>query len=133
MHVRTTLYPPLPNLFFLSNKPQAITAMVRQLRQPGRPHNGLILANGGVVTYQHVIILSSSPRRDGTPYPARDPLPPVLTPDSTPSVDAQAEGEAVIEVRALQQTDTVPMKSVIRPRCYTKSLTSSGSFTDVYA
>ncbi|KAJ9629407.1 hypothetical protein H2203_001780 [Taxawa tesnikishii (nom. ined.)] len=79
----------------------AITAMVRQLRQPGRPHNGLILANGGVVTYQHVIILSSSPRRDGTPYPARDPLPPVLTPDSTPSVDAQAEGEAVIETYTL--------------------------------
>ena len=76
---------------------QAITEMVRQLRQnSGR--TGLILANGGLVSYQAVLCLSRSPRRDGLPYPTQKPLPEVVTDMQIPPVVDEAEGEAVIEV-----------------------------------
>jgi len=71
--------------------------MVRQLRS-GKGKHGLVLANGGVMTCQHVICLSSSPRRDGSPYPEKPPLPDVITDVPVPTVDAGAEGKAVIEV-----------------------------------
>jgi hypothetical protein len=71
--------------------------MTRQLRA-GKGKNGLVLANGGVMTYQHVICLSSSPRRDGSPYPEKSPLPDVVTDVPVPAVDVEAEGQAVIEV-----------------------------------
>lgn len=70
--------------------------MVRRLRK-GSEKKGLILANGGWLTYQHVICLSSGPRQDGSSYPKTDPLPEMLT-TSFPEVDAEAEGEAIIEV-----------------------------------
>lgn len=69
--------------------------MVRRLRS-GRSKTGLVLANGGTVTYQHVVCLSSQPRR--TPYPDRNPLPEILKDEPVPEIDAQAEGEAMIEV-----------------------------------
>jgi hypothetical protein len=72
--------------------------MTRQLRRGKRSSNGLVLANGGVVTYQHVICLSSQPRRDGSPYPDTNPLPEAVTDVPVPPVDEQAEGEATIEV-----------------------------------
>jgi hypothetical protein len=68
-----------------------------QLRA-GNGKYGLVLANGGVMTYQHVVCLSSSPRRDGSPYPERPPLPEVVSDVPIPAVNVQAEGEAVIEV-----------------------------------
>lgn len=77
---------------------QAITVMTRKLRA-GNGTTGLVLANGGVLTYQHVICLSSRPRADGQPYPAQPPLPPILEHIITPAIDDTAEGEAVIEVR----------------------------------
>jgi hypothetical protein len=71
--------------------------MTRKLRA-GDGTTGLVLANGGVLTYQHVICLSARPRADNQPYPANNPLPSNLEP-STPSVIAEtAEGEAIIEV-----------------------------------
>jgi len=77
----------------------ALTEMVRRLRssrQMGESHkNGLVLANGGVLTYQHVVVLSSSPRKDGE-YPSTAPLPDYL--DSPhPDVEVEVEGEAEIE------------------------------------
>lgn len=72
--------------------------MARQLRA-GKGKNGLVLANGGVMTYQHVICLSSSPRRDGSPYPGTPPLPEAVTDVPVPAVEVEADGEAVIEVR----------------------------------
>lgn len=72
--------------------------MVRRLRN-GHGGNGLILANGGWLTYQHAICLSSTPRKTGS-YPEKNPLPETMS-SSTPTVDAEAEGEAVIEVRSL--------------------------------
>lgn len=71
--------------------------MVRQLRI-GRAKNGLILANGGVMTYQHVVCLSSQHRKDSSPYPDQNPLPDVISDTPVPHIDNLAEGEALIEV-----------------------------------
>lgn len=82
---------------------KAIAEMVRQLRRarlPGKPKNGLILANGGVATYQHVVCLSTEPRRSTTPYPASNPLPPSLEDESIPQVEENPVGEATVEVRS---------------------------------
>ncbi|KAI4722969.1 hypothetical protein E4T48_00743 [Aureobasidium sp. EXF-10727] len=74
----------------------AITVMARKLRAGSGTH-GLVLANGGVLTYQHVICLSSRPRTDSQHYPARNPLPPVLEDNTILTIDEVAEGEAIIE------------------------------------
>lgn len=76
--------------------------MVRALRD-GRGRHGLVLANGGVATYQYVVCLSSQSRRDGSPYPVRNLIPEVITEVPVPPVDEQAEGEASIEVRIPKQ------------------------------
>lgn len=69
--------------------------MVRELRK-GTSRNGLVLANGGMVTYQYVVCLSNRPRN--TPYPDRNPLPDLLEDEPVPKIDEQADGEAIIEV-----------------------------------
>ncbi len=74
---------------------QAITEMVRELRK-GKARNGLVLANGGMVTYQYVVCLSNKPRN--SPYPERNPLHELLEDEEVPKVDEKAEGEVVIEV-----------------------------------
>lgn len=51
----------------------AITEMSRQLRQGNKGNNGLILANGGVLSYQHVVVLSSTARSET--YPDKHVLP----------------------------------------------------------
>ncbi|KAL1960291.1 hypothetical protein VTO42DRAFT_8251 [Malbranchea cinnamomea] len=89
----------------------AIVAMVRELRKAvagsssgsGSPRHGLILANGGVLSYQHVVCLSNRPRRDGSSYPAQNPLP-EHTNVPAPAVDEEPEGEAVIETYTLDYT-----------------------------
>jgi hypothetical protein len=72
--------------------------MARKLRA-GDGTYGLVLANGGVLTYQHVICLSSRPRADGRPYPTQNPLPSILENNTAPTIAEIAEGEAIIEVR----------------------------------
>lgn len=71
--------------------------MTRRLRG-GKDAHGLILANGGVLTYQHAICLSSQPRKDRLPYPQERPLP-EYTDAPHPVMDDIAEGAATIEVR----------------------------------
>ena len=71
--------------------------MVRQLRR-GMGKTGLVLANGGVVTYQNVVCLSSSPRKDGSSYPGCAPLPEMVTDVQVPEIEEKAEGDATIEV-----------------------------------
>jgi len=73
--------------------------MVRRLRQ-GAGHNGLILANGGFLSYQHAICISTQPRTTPNFYPDSaalhsGPLDPV------PPIDSEAEGEAKIEVNPI--------------------------------
>ncbi|KAK2739194.1 hypothetical protein FQN57_006637 [Myotisia sp. PD_48] len=101
----------------------AITEMTRQLRKKGAaPRHGLVLANGGVVSYQHVVCLSSHPRQDGKVYPAKNPLPDLLTDDKTPTTDAEAEGDAVIETYTVEYNrDGTPLRAYIVGR-----LTSNG-------
>jgi hypothetical protein len=91
----------------------AITEMVRQLRR-GTGRTGLVLANGGVVTYQAVVCLSSSPRRDGLPYPNANPLPPVITDVQIPAVDEQAEGDAIVETYTVEfNRDGSPLRGFV--------------------
>ena len=71
--------------------------MTRQLRN-GRAKHGLVLANGGVVTHQHVVCLSTRPRKDGNPYPEKNPLPQLIEDVFCPPVDEKADGEAIVEV-----------------------------------
>jgi len=56
----------------------------------------LVLANGGVATYQHVVCLSAQPRN--SPYPEEDPLPKILDDEPVPPIDEKVTGEATIEV-----------------------------------
>ncbi|KAK4948152.1 hypothetical protein LTR10_013206 [Elasticomyces elasticus] len=93
----------------------AITEMTRQLRARKGRH-GLILANGGVMTYQHVLCLSASPRREDLPYPDKAPLPEVITDVPSPTVDAIVKGEqdAVIETYTVEyKRDNTPLRAYI--------------------
>ncbi|KAN0096639.1 hypothetical protein V8E51_015444 [Hyaloscypha variabilis] len=76
----------------------ALIEMVRELRK-GKARNGLVLANGGVVTYQYVVCLSNKPR--DSHYPDRNPLPDRLD-VSVPTVDEKAQGEATIEAYTVE-------------------------------
>jgi len=69
--------------------------MVQALRQ-GDKHHGLVLANGGVLTHQHAIILSTqAPKKFGLPLGQADhPAPEV----NVVPFDDHAEGRATIEV-----------------------------------
>lgn len=70
--------------------------MVRYLRE-GKGKSGLVLANGGVATYQHAICLSISPGPGGKTYPGQNPLPDHLPSLPTKEIEELAEGEAVVE------------------------------------
>lgn len=72
--------------------------MARHIRK-GAAQTGLVLANGGLLSYQHVVCLSSKPRRDNSPYPDKNPLPERTTDWYVPDIEQPADGEARIEVR----------------------------------
>lgn len=79
----------------------ALTEMTRELRK-GKTRNGLVLANGGTVTHQHVVCLSTSSRKDGSFYPEKNPLPHLIDDVFCPPVDGHAEGEAVVETYTVE-------------------------------
>ena len=85
----------------------ALTETTRQLRssenaKKKQPTTGLILANGGVLTYQHAVCLSSHPRKHNDRYPPINPLPAGPPPrGSAPEIQTEAQGLATIEVRPL--------------------------------
>ena len=74
----------------------AFTHMTRHLRE-GKGRNGLILANGGVITYQHTVCLSTEPPLQWKKYPESNPLPgtSAVLPDSL--IEVQPNGEATVE------------------------------------
>lgn len=81
-----------------------LTALVRELRTAktkGEEKKGLVLANGGALTYQHAVVLSSSPRPRGSSYPEQNPLPELLELD-VPSMAERAEGEGVVETYTVE-------------------------------
>jgi hypothetical protein len=91
----------------------SFTEMVRQLRDH-KGTNGLVLANGGVATYQHVVILSSNPRADGSPYPQQAPLPEYVDDLPVPQIAETPEGEAVIETYTVEfNRDGTPLRGHI--------------------
>jgi hypothetical protein len=73
--------------------------MVRVIRH-GKYQNGLVLANGGVLSWQHAICLSAQPRRNGSWYRKQEVLDNGQI-SQGPTFIAQAQGEAIIEVRGL--------------------------------
>jgi hypothetical protein len=74
----------------------ALTEMTRQLRA-GKGRKGLVLCNGGVLSYMHAVVLSSEPRAEGG-YPVDEGLPAVLESGDAPRVTTEPGGEAVVEV-----------------------------------
>ena len=94
--------------------------MVRKLRQ-GPAKNGLILANGGTVTYQHVVCLSKHTRRDRTDYPATNPLPDKITDVPVPKIVEVADGEAEIEVSSLTRYCLTTTKFLLDVHCRVQS------------
>ncbi|KAM3444367.1 hypothetical protein NHJ13734_001484 [Beauveria thailandica] len=64
-------------------------------------NNGLILANGGMLTHQYVVCLSAQPRKDGKDYPLENPLPLVVQ-DRAPPFAEDATGPATIETYTIE-------------------------------
>jgi hypothetical protein len=90
----------------------ALTEMTRQLRA-GKGQKGLVLCNGGVLSYQYVVILSKKPRREGI-YPADNPLPPQITDVPAPELIFDPEGEAVVETYTVEfNRDGSPLRGHI--------------------
>ncbi|KAL4962614.1 uncharacterized protein BDV14DRAFT_210425 [Aspergillus stella-maris] len=83
----------------------ALTEITRQLRSrktSDKAQHGLVLANGGVLSYHHTVILSTQPRQDSrSPYPPWNPLPSNVDEDH-PEINEQAHGEGVIETYTVQ-------------------------------
>ncbi|KAJ6787054.1 hypothetical protein PWT90_03193 [Aphanocladium album] len=79
---------------------KALTAMTRELRSR-KYQNGLILANGGMLTHQYVVCLSAQPRKDGKDYPSKNPLPLVVQDPAPPFVE-DADGPATIETYTIE-------------------------------
>jgi hypothetical protein len=74
----------------------ALTEMTRQIRA-GNGKKGLVLCNGGLLSYQYVVVLAKEPRRDGAPYPTKNPLAQYID-VAAPEIEAKPEGEATVEV-----------------------------------
>ncbi|EJD54224.1 thiolase, partial [Auricularia subglabra TFB-10046 SS5] len=88
----------------------AIIEVVRRLRRR-EGENGLVLANGGVLSYQHVVVLSTQPRK--SPYPHLPPLPKMLDVPG-PSIDGHPEGLATIEAYTVDfNRDGTPKRAYI--------------------
>ncbi|KAH6638333.1 hypothetical protein C7974DRAFT_462543 [Boeremia exigua] len=89
----------------------ALTEMTRQLRA-GRGRKGLVLCNGGVLSYQHVVVLGTEPRASG--YPVGNPLPEVLSDVEVPALAEEAHGECVVETYTVEfNRDGTPLRGHI--------------------
>lgn len=87
----------------------AITEMTRQLRA-GKGKKGLVLCNGGVLSYQYVVVLSKEQGKEGA-YPLGNPLPDVLEDVAVPELVMDAEGEAIVETYTVEfKRDGSPLR-----------------------
>ena len=80
---------------------KAVAEMVRQLRKLSgahKPTNGLILGNGGVLTTESAITLSTHGRRGNYRYPTIDNYKLLPARQLPPSISLHGEGEATVEV-----------------------------------
>jgi hypothetical protein len=78
----------------------ALTEMTRHLRA-GKGKKGLVLCNGGVLSYQYVVVLGKEPRKEGA-YPLDRPLPEVLDDVEGPALAMKARGEAIVETYTVE-------------------------------
>lgn len=60
--------------------------------------HGMVLANGGVLTYHHAVCLSNHPPLPGNSYPKENPLPSFIDTITLAPVDRAPNGEAIMEV-----------------------------------
>jgi hypothetical protein len=90
----------------------ALTEMTRQLRD-GKGKKGLVLCNGGVLSYQYVVVLSDEARKQGT-YPVVNPLPEILEDVEVPELAVAAEGDAVVETYTVEfKRDGMPLRGYV--------------------
>ncbi|KAJ4287378.1 hypothetical protein N0V90_012777 [Kalmusia sp. IMI 367209] len=90
----------------------ALTAMTRAIRE-GKGSNGLVLCNGGVLSYQHVVILSKGPRKEGV-YPQENPLPNEITDVKVPGIVEHPQVEATVETYTVEfNRDGTPLRGYI--------------------
>lgn len=75
--------------------------MTRELRK-GTKKTGLVLANGGILTHQNVIILAKQPNNGTVPYADQNPHVEITLP--IPSFIEKAQGQATIEVSTGRST-----------------------------
>lgn len=78
----------------------AVTEMTRQLRA-GKGKKGLVLCNGGVLSYQYVVVLGTEPRKEGA-YPLVNPLPEILGVVEESELASEAAGEALVETYTVE-------------------------------
>ncbi|KAF1836726.1 hypothetical protein BDW02DRAFT_628595 [Decorospora gaudefroyi] len=98
----------------------ALTEMTRQLRA-GKGTKALVLCNGGVLSYQYVVLLSKEPRKEGD-YPTENPLPQQITDVSVPEIVVDAEGQAIVETYTVEfSRDGSPLRGYIVGRLMTKN------------
>ncbi|RMZ66726.1 acetyl- acetyltransferase [Pyrenophora seminiperda CCB06] len=87
----------------------ALTEVTRQLRG-GKGRKGLVLCNGGVLSYQYAVVLSKEPRKEGA-YPTENPLPLQITDVPVPEIAMEAEGEVVVETYTVEfKRDGAPLR-----------------------
>ncbi|KAL6914781.1 hypothetical protein FSST1_012541 [Fusarium sambucinum] len=84
----------------------AIVEMVRVIRS-GKHQNGLVLANGGVLSWQHALCLSAQPKRNCSPYQAQRLLDNGQT-SQGPTFTPEAQGEAIIETYTVDHDRSGP-------------------------
>ncbi|KAJ4345327.1 uncharacterized protein N0V89_011457 [Didymosphaeria variabile] len=90
----------------------ALTAMTRAIRE-GKGRTGLVLCNGGMLSYQYVVVLSKDPRAVVV-YPQENPLPQEITDVEVPDIVEQPEGEATIETYTVEfNRDGTPLRGYI--------------------
>ncbi|KAF2437113.1 hypothetical protein EJ08DRAFT_602057 [Tothia fuscella] len=89
----------------------AITEMTRQLRVDAG-QRGLVLANGGYLTYQHVVCLSNI--ASNALYPSQAPLSEYVTDIPCPPIEQKPEGPAFIETYTVEfMRDGTPLRGSI--------------------
>ncbi|KAJ5963886.1 Thiolase [Penicillium vulpinum] len=79
----------------------AIAQVVRDLRARRGIH-GLVLANGGVLSYHHAVCLSVRPRAGRSSYPSQAPLPEYSRDITSPPIAVKANGRAIIETYTVE-------------------------------
>ncbi|KAL5113138.1 hypothetical protein ACEQ8H_008997 [Pleosporales sp. CAS-2024a] len=90
----------------------ALTEVARRMRA-GKGKKAMVLCNGGVLTYHHVLVLGTQPPRNEA-YPLDEPLPPVMRHVGAPRMADEAVGEAVVETYTVEfKRDGTPLRGYI--------------------